>query len=106
MLNYNLNKIKGCVQITTVFSHAQTVVVCNSCSTVLCQPTGGRARLTEGYYHFFFFFFFFFFCLNYLSLFFFSQLISNIKYQINKVVHSERRVHRKYFCFGKKKRKN
>ena len=38
----------GCVQITTVFSHAQTVVVCASCSTVLCQPTGGRARLTEG----------------------------------------------------------
>jgi len=38
----------GCYKITTVFSHAQTVVVCMSCSTVLCQPTGGRARLTEG----------------------------------------------------------
>ena len=35
-------------RITTVFSHAQTVVVCAGCSTVLCQPTGGRARLTEG----------------------------------------------------------
>ena len=33
---------------TTVFSHAQTVVLCGSCSTVLCQPTGGKARLTEG----------------------------------------------------------
>ncbi|CAK9868785.1 unnamed protein product [Sphagnum jensenii] len=33
---------------TTVFSHSQTVVVCGSCSTVLCQPTGGKARLTEG----------------------------------------------------------
>jgi small subunit ribosomal protein S27e len=33
---------------TTVFSHAQTVVICGSCSTVLCQPTGGKARLTEG----------------------------------------------------------
>lgn len=27
---------------------AQTVVLCGSCSTVLCQPSGGRARLTEG----------------------------------------------------------
>jgi small subunit ribosomal protein S27e len=33
---------------TTVFSHAQTVVFCSSCATVLCQPTGGKARLTEG----------------------------------------------------------
>ncbi|KAL9162586.1 hypothetical protein ABFS82_07G101100 [Erythranthe guttata] len=33
---------------TTVFSHSQTVVVCGNCQTVLCQPTGGRARLTEG----------------------------------------------------------
>ncbi|CAO2643164.1 40S ribosomal protein S27 [Lemmus lemmus] len=32
----------------TVFSHAQTVVLCIGCSTVLCQPTGGKARLTEG----------------------------------------------------------
>lgn len=41
-------KCPGCFQITTVFSHAQTVVVCGSCNIVLCQPTGGRARLTEG----------------------------------------------------------
>ena len=41
-------KCPGCFNITTVFSHAQTVVQCGSCSTVLCQPTGGRARLTEG----------------------------------------------------------
>jgi len=41
-------KCPGCYEITTVFSHAQTVVVCGSCNTVLCQPTGGRARLTEG----------------------------------------------------------
>jgi hypothetical protein len=33
---------------TTVFSHAQTVVLCGSCSVMLCQPTGGKARLTEG----------------------------------------------------------
>ena len=41
-------KCPGCFNITTVFSHAQTVVLCGSCSMMLCQPTGGRARLTEG----------------------------------------------------------
>lgn len=41
-------KCPGCFAITTVFSHAQTVVTCQGCNTVLCQPTGGKARLTEG----------------------------------------------------------
>ena len=41
-------KCPGCYKITTVFSHAQTVVLCVGCATVLCQPTGGKARLTEG----------------------------------------------------------
>lgn len=41
-------KCPGCFQITTVFSHAKTVVLCGNCNTVLCQPTGGKARLTEG----------------------------------------------------------
>ncbi|KAL3900534.1 MAG: hypothetical protein SGCHY_001265 [Lobulomycetales sp.] len=41
-------KCPGCFSITTVFSHAQTVVMCGSCAQVLCQPTGGKARLTEG----------------------------------------------------------
>ncbi|XP_069398464.1 small ribosomal subunit protein eS27-like [Ovis canadensis] len=42
-------KCFGCYKITTVFSHAQTVVVlCVGCSTLLRQPEGGRARLTEG----------------------------------------------------------
>ncbi|CAL8361032.1 unnamed protein product [Arctogadus glacialis] len=41
-------KCPGCYKITTVFSAAQTVVLCVGCSTVLCQPTGGKARLTEG----------------------------------------------------------
>ncbi|KAJ1988205.1 40S ribosomal protein S27 [Dimargaris cristalligena] len=41
-------KCPGCFNLTTVFSHSQSVVVCNGCSTVLCQPTGGRAKLTEG----------------------------------------------------------
>ncbi|KAM4866346.1 small ribosomal subunit protein eS27-like [Thomomys bottae] len=38
-------KCPGCYKITTVFSHAQTVL-CVGYSTVLCQPTGGKARLT------------------------------------------------------------
>ncbi|KAK3813403.1 MAG: 40S ribosomal protein S27 [Benniella sp.] len=40
-------KCPGCVQITTVFSHAQTVVKCSSCATILAQPTGGITRMTE-----------------------------------------------------------
>ncbi|KAK6134008.1 hypothetical protein DH2020_032250 [Rehmannia glutinosa] len=40
-------KCQGCCLIT-VFSHSQTVVVCGNFQTLLCQPTGGRARLTEG----------------------------------------------------------
>ncbi|XP_006249044.1 small ribosomal subunit protein eS27-like [Rattus norvegicus] len=36
----------GCYKI--VFSQAQTVVGCAGCSIVLCQPTGGKARLIEG----------------------------------------------------------
>ena len=41
-------KCPGCFQITTVYSHAQTVVYCGNCNIQLCQPTGGKARLTEG----------------------------------------------------------
>ncbi|XP_049630443.1 40S ribosomal protein S27-like [Suncus etruscus] len=41
-------KCPGYYKITTVFSHAQTVVLCVGCSTVLCQPTGRKARLIEG----------------------------------------------------------
>ncbi|EEQ37364.1 putative 40S ribosomal protein [Clavispora lusitaniae] len=41
-------KCQGCLNITTVFSHAQTAVTCDNCSTVLCSPTGGKAKLTEG----------------------------------------------------------
>ena len=31
-------KCQGCFNITTVFSHSQTVVTCTNCSTILCQP--------------------------------------------------------------------
>lgn len=40
--------LSGCYKITTVFSHAQSEVVCAGCFTILCMPTGGKARLTEG----------------------------------------------------------
>ncbi|XP_006757268.1 PREDICTED: 40S ribosomal protein S27 [Myotis davidii] len=41
-------KCPGRYEVTTIFSHAQTGVLCVGCSTVLCQPTGGKAWLTEG----------------------------------------------------------
>ncbi|XP_029806608.1 40S ribosomal protein S27-like [Suricata suricatta] len=41
-------KCPSCYKITTIFSHAQKVVLCGGCSTVLCQPTRGKGRLTEG----------------------------------------------------------
>ncbi|KXN83581.1 40S ribosomal protein S27 [Leucoagaricus sp. SymC.cos] len=41
-------KCFGCFTITVVYSHAQDPVICASCSSILCQPTGGKARLTEG----------------------------------------------------------
>ncbi|XP_054541040.1 uncharacterized protein LOC107974712 [Pan troglodytes] len=41
-------KCPGWYKITTVFSHALTEILCVGCSTVLCQPTGRKARLTEG----------------------------------------------------------
>uniref|UniRef100_A0A803TV98 40S ribosomal protein S27 n=1 Tax=Anolis carolinensis TaxID=28377 RepID=A0A803TV98_ANOCA len=41
-------KCSSCYKITTIFSHAQKVVLCIGCSTVLCQPMGRKAWLTEG----------------------------------------------------------
>ncbi|KAM8932995.1 small ribosomal subunit protein eS27-like [Lycaon pictus] len=41
-------KCLGCYKITTIFSCAQTVILCVDCPTGLCQPMGGKARLTEG----------------------------------------------------------
>ncbi|XP_059757558.1 small ribosomal subunit protein eS27-like [Balaenoptera ricei] len=47
--SYFINvKCPGCYKITTVFSHARTAVLCVGCSTVLCQPARGKARLTGG----------------------------------------------------------
>lgn len=41
-------KCPGCLNITTVFSHAQTPVSCEGCTQVLNTPTGGKTKLTEG----------------------------------------------------------
>eukprot|EP01054_Gregarina_sp_Poly1_P004485 Gregarina_sp_Poly_1__4484@NODE_240_length_10883_cov_144_711446_g211_i0_p6_GENE_NODE_240_length_10883_cov_144_711446_g211_i0NODE_240_length_10883_cov_144_711446_g211_i0_p6_ORF_typecomplete_len151_score3_43Ribosomal_S27e/PF01667_17/6_1e02Ribosomal_S27e/PF01667_17/1_4e27zfCSL/PF05207_13/0_061FYVE_2/PF02318_16/3e02FYVE_2/PF02318_16/0_04_NODE_240_length_10883_cov_144_711446_g211_i0178630 len=41
-------RCEGCFTITTVFSHAQTVVVCKDCSTILCRPSGGKCQLSNG----------------------------------------------------------
>ncbi|CAH0480772.1 unnamed protein product [Peronospora belbahrii] len=40
-------KCPGCFNITTVFSHAQTVVLCGSCSVMLCQPTGACCQFSS-----------------------------------------------------------
>ncbi|XP_045850762.1 40S ribosomal protein S27-like [Meles meles] len=36
-------------KITILFNHAPILVLCVGCSTVLCQPMGGKARFKEGY---------------------------------------------------------
>ncbi|KAJ1073897.1 hypothetical protein K5549_007135 [Capra hircus] len=40
-------KCPGCFSVTTVFSHAETVVLRVGCCAVLCQATGGRASLQK-----------------------------------------------------------
>lgn len=41
-------KCPGCYSITTAFSHAQSVITCEGCNTVLCTPTGGKCKVTVG----------------------------------------------------------
>ncbi|GMM45824.1 ribosomal 40S subunit protein S27B [Pichia kluyveri] len=41
-------KCPGCLQITTLFSHSQTAVSCENCTEILCTPTGGKCKLSEG----------------------------------------------------------
>ncbi|CCW69252.1 unnamed protein product [Phytomonas sp. Hart1] len=41
-------KCPGCSGITIVYSHATSEVICKGCSTKLCRPTGGRAKLVQG----------------------------------------------------------
>lgn len=42
--------ILGCYKITTVFSHVQDKVRCVGCQTILCRPTGGKGKLSDGRY--------------------------------------------------------
>ncbi|XP_039101266.1 40S ribosomal protein S27-like [Hyaena hyaena] len=47
--SYSMDKkCPGCYKITAIFSQAKTLVLCAGCSILLGQPTGGKARLTEG----------------------------------------------------------
>ncbi|KAI3968119.1 hypothetical protein MKW92_044149 [Papaver armeniacum] len=56
MINGNLGFVKDIrdggdpclVQSPNSSFMCQGLVVCGNCQTVLCQPTGGKARLTEG----------------------------------------------------------
>lgn len=41
-------KCPSCKNITTGFSHSQTVILCQSCQTVLARPSGGKSQLTVG----------------------------------------------------------
>merc|ERR1712036_144396 len=41
-------KCNGCFKIKTIFSHAQTVIICPGCGTIMSTPSGGKARLTSG----------------------------------------------------------
>mmetsp|Transcript_37705 Transcript_37705/g.33734 ORF Transcript_37705/g.33734 Transcript_37705/m.33734 type:complete len:82 (+) Transcript_37705:96-341(+) len=41
-------KCSSCNQISTIFSHAQSVIVCEGCNQVLCRPTGGKVKLSVG----------------------------------------------------------
>ncbi|EGW35353.1 40S ribosomal protein S27-B [Spathaspora passalidarum NRRL Y-27907] len=41
-------KCPGCRNINTIFSHAQTVITCDDCSSVVATPSGGKCHLTEG----------------------------------------------------------
>lgn len=38
----------GCYKIKTVFSHVQDRVRCDGCQIVLCRPTGGKGKLSDG----------------------------------------------------------
>ena len=41
-------RCKGCMSISTIFSHAQTAIKCSKCQSVLARPTGGKAKIVAG----------------------------------------------------------
>ena len=41
-------KCPNCYSIATVYSHAQSVAICEGCTQVLSKPTGGKCKLSVG----------------------------------------------------------
>lgn len=41
-------KCPGCYSLTTAFSHAQTVIICEACGIALAKPSGGKSKLIVG----------------------------------------------------------
>lgn len=41
-------RCSGCGASSTIFSHAQSVIACDSCRTVIAKPTGGKCKMTYG----------------------------------------------------------
>lgn len=41
-------KCSSCKNVTTAFSHSQTVITCQGCQQVLARPSGGKCQLTLG----------------------------------------------------------
>ena len=41
-------RCKGCLTVTTVFSHAQTTIKCTKCNSLLARPTGGKCKIVSG----------------------------------------------------------
>lgn len=37
-----------CYNISTIFSHSQTSVTCQHCTNILCNTSGGKAKLSVG----------------------------------------------------------
>ncbi|AFP65259.1 40S ribosomal protein S27 (nucleomorph) [Chroomonas mesostigmatica CCMP1168] len=40
-------KCPKCFEITIIFSHSQTLIKCEKCSTILGEPTGGKVFLNK-----------------------------------------------------------
>ncbi|KAI3382087.1 hypothetical protein SNEBB_006361 [Seison nebaliae] len=41
-------KCNECYRVTTIFSHAQSAVVCSGCNKVISTPTGGKGKISKG----------------------------------------------------------
>ncbi|KAL4454418.1 hypothetical protein ABPG73_001810 [Tetrahymena malaccensis] len=41
-------KCAQCQNIQMIFSNAQSTIVCEKCSAILCKPTGGKVQIQAG----------------------------------------------------------